>query len=68
MKKIMTLHKKSGVFRYSMGLILLLMSAVFSYGQGDCSCVADQVIVQLTNATNLPAVATQYGLNATPLA
>ena len=49
----------------------IFLAAVFAFilpvSAQDCNCVANQVIVQLTNAANLPAVSAQYGLNPTPI-
>src|SRR5436190_8367659 len=51
-------------------ILSLVISGVFAIaasGQGGCDCVPDQVIVQLNSAADLPAVATQYHLDATPI-
>ena len=46
---------------------VLFLTAISSYAQGDCSCVPNQVILQLSSSANLAAVAAQYGLNPAPL-
>lgn len=64
--------EKIRIFRLG---ILLIGAILFSVniapgqqsGTAGCSCVDGQVIVQLNNAADLPAVAAQYGLNSTPI-
>lgn len=57
--------------------VFVFFSAVIFFGAnsaqtitaqvGGCDCVPDEVIFELLNPANLPAIAAQYGLNATPL-
>ncbi len=50
--------------------VFAVLITVASFGVAlsqDCSCVPNQVIVQLTPAASLTAVAAQYGLNPTPI-
>ncbi len=53
--------------RSILAILLLVGSSTLATAQGDCSCVPNQVIIQLGSAANLPAVAAQYGLNPTPI-
>src|SRR5580765_5524935 len=49
------------------GLVLSGVFAIAAFGQGQCDCVPDQLIVQLNNASDLQAVATQYHLDLAPI-
>ena len=51
--------------------VFLALSCVFAGGsvsaQGTCDAVANQVLVDVANPADIPAVAAQYGLNAAPI-
>src|SRR5690242_19440156 len=62
----MTTTLKARILASVVGGLISIFSAGAVIGQ-QADYVPDQVIVQLTNGSDLAAVAAQYGLSATPL-